>query len=138
MNAFHRGKRIVLCPADKRLPAWESNVRRRTKEVCFDHPVSGDAWDISLTFFLKRPKTVKRRFPTTKPDLDKLVRGVLDPLSKVIYKDDSQVVSLSATRKYYVTDLEDECYDFITDEYGETPGVLIHLTVIPETGYNPV
>lgn len=38
--------------------------------------------------------------PTTKPDIDNLVKGIKDGLSKVIWHDDSQVISLVAN-KYY-------------------------------------
>ncbi|MGG0663425.1 RusA family crossover junction endodeoxyribonuclease [Viridibacillus arvi] len=38
--------------------------------------------------------------PTTKPDIDNLVKGIKDGLSKVIWHDDSQVIELVA-RKFY-------------------------------------
>lgn len=40
---------------------------------------------------LERPK---------KPDLDNVVKAVQDALNGVIYKDDAQIVSLHATKKY--------------------------------------
>jgi Holliday junction resolvase RusA-like endonuclease len=41
-----------------------------------------------------------RRYPTTKPDLDKLARAVLDALTGVYYLDDAQVVSLDLQKAY--------------------------------------
>lgn len=38
--------------------------------------------------------------PTTKPDIDNLVKGIKDGLSKVVWHDDSQVIELVA-RKWY-------------------------------------
>ncbi len=38
--------------------------------------------------------------PTTKPDIDNVVKCVCDALNKVAYKDDTQVIRLSA-EKYY-------------------------------------
>lgn len=55
---------------------------------------------ISMKFKLKRPKTVKRDYPTVAPDLDKLVRGVNDGLTGVAFVDDSQVVHLTASKEY--------------------------------------
>ena len=54
-----------------------------------DTPVSVDA-----TFYIQRPKTVKREFPTTKPDGDKQLRFLLDAISDAqnVWVDDSQVV----------------------------------------------
>lgn len=71
-------------------------------------------------FLLSRPKNhygtgrnagvIKARFsdaqPITRPDLDKLLRAILDVLTGIIYKDDSQVV-FNLTKKRY-TDSVDE------------------------------
>lgn len=55
---------------------------------------------ITMRFRLKKPKTVKRDFPTVPPDLDKLIRGVLDGLTNVAYADDSQVIDINAQKVY--------------------------------------
>lgn len=60
-----------------------------------DQPVS-----IKIQFGLIPPKTVKRPMPIVPPDLDKLVRAVLDGLTGVVYMDDAQVVALTATKAY--------------------------------------
>lgn len=102
-NFFRKGNRVIVRPADKRLDAWEENIRLAATEAVAGAPPSERGWIIRLKFFLRRPKTVKRIDPTTKPDLDKLVRAVLDPLTGVVYNDDSQVIDIHA-RKYYVDD----------------------------------
>ncbi|MDG5470533.1 RusA family crossover junction endodeoxyribonuclease [Jeotgalibacillus sp. ET6] len=38
--------------------------------------------------------------PTTKPDIDNLVKGVKDACNKVLWRDDSQVVELKASKFY--------------------------------------
>ncbi|BAU27610.1 Holliday junction resolvase RusA-like endonuclease [Aneurinibacillus soli] len=38
--------------------------------------------------------------PTSKPDVDNYVKGIKDALNKVIWKDDSQVVSITAGKFY--------------------------------------
>jgi Holliday junction resolvase RusA-like endonuclease len=38
--------------------------------------------------------------PTKKPDIDNIIKGVADALNKVVYVDDTQIVSLN-TRKFY-------------------------------------
>lgn len=55
---------------------------------------------LSLTFVLPRPKTVKREEHTVKPDTSKLVRAVEDALSGIAYVDDAQVVTLVASKVY--------------------------------------
>ena len=38
--------------------------------------------------------------PMKKPDVDNIVKAFLDSLNKIVYKDDSQVCSLKATKVY--------------------------------------
>jgi Holliday junction resolvase RusA-like endonuclease len=66
-----------------------------------------------LMFFLPRPKghfgtgknSAKLKAsaplaPAVKPDLDKLVRAVLDALTGVVFRDDCQVAGLSCSKLY--------------------------------------
>ncbi len=39
-------------------------------------------------------------FVTVKPDLDKLVRAIMDSLSSVVWRDDAQVAQVRATKLY--------------------------------------
>jgi crossover junction endodeoxyribonuclease RusA len=55
---------------------------------------------VELLFVMPRPRSVTREYPCVKPDLDKLCRSVLDALTGMAYKDDSQVVSLVARKVY--------------------------------------
>lgn len=56
-----------------------------------------------LDFYLPRPKTVTRMWPTVKPDVDKLLRAVLDSLTNAdVYRDDSEVVDSRAIKRYAV------------------------------------
>lgn len=58
---------------------------------------------LELTFTLKRPASVserKRPLPTAKPDIDKLARCACDALKGIVWRDDSQVVDLHASKRY--------------------------------------
>lgn len=98
------------------LVAWRHAVNDEVRDafamrVAFDGEVT-----LTLHFYLPRPKghfgtgrnagvlkdSAPRR-PTGKPDLDKLVRAVMDAVKGVGYKDDAQVVSLRVD-KWYATD----------------------------------
>ena len=61
-----------------------------------------EAVHIEMIFTMPRPKTVTRPEPSVAPDLDKLVRAVLDGLTAIAYRDDGQVTSLNATKEYGV------------------------------------
>ena len=85
------------------LGPWQDAIQRvafltRGHQERLDEPVT-----LTLTFFLPRPPSVpkSRLAPHTKPDLDKLVRAVLDAMTKAgIYKDDSRVVSMTVHKRY--------------------------------------
>lgn len=82
----------------KELAVWRATIALKAKEAgC--KPVEGPV-RVNLIFHLKRPKTVKRLFPIVAPDLDKLIRGVLDGLTGVAYVDDAQVVDIFAQKVY--------------------------------------
>ena len=59
--------------------------------------------EIDVSFFLPRPKSLPKKiaYHTKRPDLDNLLKSVLDALNGVVFKDDSQVVAIQAY-KYYV------------------------------------
>lgn len=69
-----------------------------------------NAVHLKATFNFPIPKsyTKKRRLdclggkehPTKKPDIDNVIKGILDPLNGVVFDDDVQVVSMEIIKKY--------------------------------------
>jgi Holliday junction resolvase RusA-like endonuclease len=57
---------------------------------------------VEAHFLFSRPKSLpkKIRMDTKRPDLDKLIRAVLDGLADILIPDDAQVVSISASKRY--------------------------------------
>ncbi len=67
------------------------------------------AVSVQARFYVPRPKTVTRKLPSVKPDLDKFLRMILDALSPQrgkggVWVDDGQVVSIVATKEYATAD----------------------------------
>jgi crossover junction endodeoxyribonuclease RusA len=80
------------------LMLWRAFVGYKAKEAgC--KPIAGPI-SVTMNFRIKRPKSVKREYPTVPLDLDKLVRSVGDALTGIAYEDDSQIISLFATKRY--------------------------------------
>jgi Holliday junction resolvase RusA-like endonuclease len=64
--------------------------------VPIDEPV-----ELSVIFYLPRPKTATREFPSVMPDLDKLIRAVGDSLTTAgIISDDSRIIAIQAKKVY--------------------------------------
>ena len=114
-QGFIRGNRVVLVEAQKQLPAWREHMTRmlQLKQLEEAQPFS-TAVNVALTFWLPRPKSVKRQYATGTYDIDKLTRAVLDSITKAgVWRDDSDVVDLTVRKTY--ADLHE-------------PGVLISIT----------
>lgn len=95
MRAFNN--RIVHNKT-KELMAWRSAVAKAA-HIAGCTPIDG-AITITMQFFYERPKSVKRDQPTVPPDLDKQIRSILDALTGVAYRDDSQVTHITASKEY--------------------------------------
>ena len=95
-----------IISANPKLNAWRDTIAQQiatqTAHRLIEAPIR-----LQLVFTLPRPKSVpisRRATPTTKPDLDKLTRAVMDAISLERYcqviKDDSLVTDLHAAKRY--------------------------------------
>ena len=55
---------------------------------------------VGVVFFLKRPQTVKREFPSVRPDLSNYVKVIEDALNGVVWEDDGQIIDLFLSKRY--------------------------------------
>lgn len=96
-------KRPIVTSDNPKNKGWQQLVAEAASQslhgsgVLLDGPVR-----LSVMFFLPRPKSLKKSVTAhlKKPDLDKLVRSCKDALTKVIWRDDSQVVVIEAHKRY--------------------------------------
>ena len=80
------------------LAAWRSAIALTARQKGA-RPLTDPIY-IHIKFFMPKPRTVKRLHPSVAPDLDKLIRAVLDGLTAIAYVDDGQVVSIVAQKAY--------------------------------------
>lgn len=97
-----RGPRANVTAANSKTKGWRNDVAlmaaQHAQSSLWEGPV-----EIFIWFRMPRPKSIKRRkreHPIVKPDLDKLVRSVLDSLTGIIWRDDCQVVRISTSKQY--------------------------------------
>jgi crossover junction endodeoxyribonuclease RusA len=101
----HIGNGRIIA-ANPKLNAWRQSIADQVSEKTAVRLIEGFC-RVDLVFTLPRPKSVpksRRARPTTKPDLDKLVRAALDAISLPRYvqllTDDSIVTDLHAAKRY--------------------------------------
>jgi Holliday junction resolvase RusA-like endonuclease len=89
--------------ANKHLKPWRAAVVAKAWDAVANSgwPTTEGPVEVSLAFVLPRGKTVRREFPTVRPDIDKLARALLDAMTTAaVYRDDSQVIGLFVTKHY--------------------------------------
>jgi crossover junction endodeoxyribonuclease RusA len=98
-RTMYRGRSVE---SSKRWPDWHKTVADyAVQERAKQHlPRFEGAIALTVGFFLPKPKRPKHDRHITRPDLDKLVRGICDALTGIIWLDDAQVTVISATKAY--------------------------------------
>jgi crossover junction endodeoxyribonuclease RusA len=95
--------RAVLVNASKKTKPWRQQVSQTCLEAMKGGQPAGKGVPIRImvAFYFARPKSVKALAEkTTRPDLDKNIRLILDSLTGIAFADDSQVTELFATKAY--------------------------------------
>lgn len=97
-----------MVEASAKVKPWRFAVSQAALETGWE--LTADAVYVGITFLFHRPKSHYNSkgllkpnalmVKTTKPDIDKLCRSTLDGITGILIKDDSQVVSLMATKQY--------------------------------------
>lgn len=96
---FRRGS-FVGCYDPSKSKSWKETIAWQAVENKV--PLLDGALDMRLVFSLKRPKTLPKKVVhhVKKPDLDNLTKAVKDALNGIAYKDDSQIISCMALKRY--------------------------------------
>jgi crossover junction endodeoxyribonuclease RusA len=88
-----------MIEASKKVGPWRAAVFEAVASLDFE-PFTKEC-SIEIVFYLEKPKTVKRILPTVPPDLDKLIRGLLDALTLAhVWIDDALAVDIAAVKIY--------------------------------------
>lgn len=130
--------RMQRYDSNRKGKAWAATVQAAALEVLGlaaipEAPVhpAGQPVHVSVAFYLPRPKKPKHKeYPLGKPDLDKLIRGVLDPLTGILWKDDSQVAQVLASKEWAAPGMEGAIIavnpigSVALDQYAEAEGAV--------------
>lgn len=111
--------KVVGYESSQALPDWMTVLHthatqavQAAKWVTATGPVA-----VNLRFRLLRPKSVKRRLPTVKPDNDKLERAVYDALKIArVFQDDALITDNTTVKRYA--------------EPGQPPGVFVMVMAL--------
>lgn len=99
-------RRAIITSDNLKLKPWRQQVSETAIAVMACESVATvnrpGGVEVYVDFFFDRPVSVSKKVfhKTTKPDLDKLLRGILDALTGVAYEDDSQVVRSGQSKNF--------------------------------------
>jgi Holliday junction resolvase RusA-like endonuclease len=132
-TAYVRGGKAVVTDASKKSRPWKHEVKVAAMAAIiwddgdkryYPPPLEGPLM-LSLRFYVQRPKSHHGKrglrpsapaYPTTRPDVLKLARGVEDALTGICYRDDSQIV-----------------VELLSKHYGDPPRVEVEVEQIAAT-----
>lgn len=98
---FVAGGRAYLATKTPNLVAWRQAVADEARKVAPPSLLDGAVW-VSCYFAFEPPKSRRKQGMThyQRPDVDKLLRAVLDACTGVIWHDDAQVCHLVGHKVY--------------------------------------
>jgi Holliday junction resolvase RusA-like endonuclease len=101
----HTGKAVVIEMAGARLKTWRQDVIGEARRCLNGQgPIEGPV-AVHVHFYMRTPKKPKNLLPITRPDADKMLRGLLDALQAAgMFHDDAQVTSLVVKKRYAYDD----------------------------------
>lgn len=95
--------RAIITSDNKTLKPWRQDVSAMAQQAMQGQELTLGAVRVAVSFWFARPKSTKKTVihKITKPDVDKCLRSVLDSLSGIVFKDDSQVVECSVSKSFH-------------------------------------
>jgi Holliday junction resolvase RusA-like endonuclease len=112
-SGSHKSFKGRITHASDTTKRWMDAVAWCVLEKYGNHCCQDGPTRARFVFYLPRPKghyskkglkSSAPQHPVVKPDLDKLVRAVQDALTKVLWRDDSQIYELRAEKRYTEAD----------------------------------
>lgn len=94
-TSFYSGS--IYTPA--RTCIFENHVKKLAR-MQFKNSLITFPMSVKIIFRLEKPKSVKRDYPSVRPDIDNYIKAVLDALQGIVFKDDGQIIKLYAEKIY--------------------------------------
>ena len=121
-TAFVRGGKAILTDTNReRIQTWHSSIATAAAAAMDGQPIMHGPVRVAVEFWFSRPSSHFRtgknanllsksspEYHAQTPDVDKLLRCLLDGLSGVVYADDRQVFETFAARKWTISQAKAE------------------------------
>lgn len=110
---FARRGKFVTTYTPEKTASYENLVKVKAEEAMqgrqmFDGPVS-----VEIVLLVTPPASWSQKkqrealagtvFPTSKPDVDNVLKGIMDACNEIVFKDDKQAVDVMVKKRYDLT-----------------------------------
>lgn len=110
---FARRGNFVTAYTPEKTASYENLVKMQADAAMAGRaPIEGAA-NVEIALFVVPPASWSQKkqraalageiFPTSKPDVDNVIKGIFDAMNEIVWRDDKQVVDLVVKKRYAET-----------------------------------
>lgn len=110
---FARRGNFVTTYTPEKTASYENLVKVKAEEAMQGRPVIDGAVFVSICLYVTPPASWSQKkqraaldgevFPTSKPDIDNCLKGIMDACNEIVWKDDKQAVDVVMRKRYATT-----------------------------------
>lgn len=110
---FARRGNFVSTYTPEKTASYENLVKVKAQEAMQGRPLFEGAVCVGIHLFVTPPASWSQKkqrealagriFPTTKPDADNVLKGIMDACNEIVFRDDKQVVDVVISKRYCAT-----------------------------------
>lgn len=107
---FARRGNFVTAYTPEKTVSYENLVKVKAEEAMAGRSVIEGAVSVSITLFVTPPVSWSQKkqraalegqiFPTSKPDIDNVVKGIFDACNEIVWRDDKQACDVFVCKRY--------------------------------------
>lgn len=109
---FAKRGNFVTTYTPEKTASYENLVKVKAEEAMIGRRLIEGAVSVEIELLITPPASWSQKkqrealsgriFPTSKPDLDNVIKGLFDACNEIVWKDDKQVAALQVTKRYAV------------------------------------
>ena len=107
---FARRGNLVTTFTPEKTASYENLVKVKAEEAMVGRELIAGAVAVTILLFITPPASWSNKkmlqalnheiLPTTKPDIDNVIKGIFDAMNEIVWNDDKQVVDVTFRKRY--------------------------------------
>ena len=107
---FARRGNLVTTFTPEKTASYENLVKVKAEEAMVGRELIAGAVAVTILLFITPPASWSNKkmlqalnheiMPTTKPDVDNVIKGIFDAMNEIVWNDDKQVVDVTIRKRY--------------------------------------